>query len=187
MVASLRVLLALTLLLGLVFPLVMTVVAHLVVPGRADGSFVKDADGNVVGSSLIGQTFKGTEWFHSRPSAAGDGYDAMSSGASNLGPESTDLEKLVADRRATIAEANGVDPADVPPDAVTASGSGLDPDISPEYAHLQAARVAAARGLPVEQVQQLVDEHTDGRLVGFIGAPRVNVLELNLALSQLGG
>ena len=185
--ASLRVLLALTLLLGLVFPLVMTVFAHLVVPGRADGSFVKDAEGNVVGSSLIGQSFQGTEWFHSRPSAAGDGYDALASGASNLGPESTDLEKLVADRRATVAENNGVDPTDVPPDAVTASGSGLDPDISPAYAHLQAARVAAARGLPVDQVQQLVDEHTDGRLVGFIGEPRVNVLELNLALDQLEG
>ena len=128
-----------------------------------------------------------TEWFAGRPSAAGDGYDAMSSGGSNLAADSPELQQQIDERRTEIAAANGVDPAAVPADAVTASGSGLDPDISPAYALLQVNRVAAARGLPAQQVNDLVESHIQGRTLGFIGEERVNVLELNLALDQLAG
>ncbi len=141
----------------------------------------------MVGSSLIGQAFEGPEWFHPRPSAAGDGYDALASGASNYGPNSEDLLTLIDERRAEVAAANGVDPSQVPPDAVTASGSGLDPDISVEYANLQVARVAKARGPRPRRGLALVEENTSGRQLGFIGEPRVNVLMLNLALERLGG
>ncbi|TDC45881.1 potassium-transporting ATPase subunit KdpC [Jiangella ureilytica] len=182
--AGLRVLLLFTVILGVAYPLAVTGVAQVAFGDQADGSLVSH-DGEVVGSSLIGQPFDGAEWFHPRPSAAGDGYDTLASGGSNLGPESTELLATVEERRAAVAEENGVDPADVPPDAVTASGSGLDPHISPAYARLQVARVAEARGLAAVAVADLVSEHTEGRILGVLGGERVNVLELNLALEDL--
>jgi K+-transporting ATPase ATPase C chain len=195
--AALRALLVLTVLLGLGYPLAVTAVAQLAAPGRANGSLVRDG-GTVVGSALLGQAFAGPDgtplpqWFQPRPSAAGAtaqnpaGYDPTASGASNLGPTNPDLIALVKQRRAAVAAFEGV-PADrVPPDAVTASGSGLDPDISPEYAALQVDRVARARGLDPAVVARLVREHTRGRTLGFLGEPRVDVLGLNLALARLG-
>ena len=182
---ALRVLLAMTVLVGIAYPLVVLGIGQLVTNTAANGSLVTDSTGTVVGSRLIGQQFDAPEWFTGRPSAAGDGYDAMSSGGSNLAADSPDLLDLVDQRRAQVAADNGVDPADVPPDALTASASGLDPHISPDYALLQVNRVADARNLPVDQVRDLVDAHTQGRFLGFIGEDRVNVLELNLALHQL--
>ena len=183
-VAGLFLLLAFTLLLGLGYPLLMTGVGQLVFPDQANGSMVQ-VQGKDVGSSLIGQEFAGGQWFHSRSSAGG--YDALASGGTNLGPNSPDLLKAVQQARAKVALQNRVAPGDVPPDAVTSSGSGLDPHISPAYADLQVARVAKARGMSVADVQQLVDDHTQGRILGFLGEPRVNVLELNLALANAGG
>lgn len=182
-VAGLVVLLALTVLLGVAYPLALTGVAALA-GDQADRQLLR-VDGEVVGSREIGQVFVGEGWFRSRPSAAGDGYDAMASSASNLGPNSADLLASVEQRRADVAAAEGVEPADVPPDALTASASGLDPDISPEYARLQVERVARERDLPADRVRTLVDEHTQGRALGFLGEPRVNVLELNTDLQQL--
>lgn len=182
-VAGLRVLLVLTVLTGLLYPLAVFGVGRLV-PDRADGSMV-EVDGEVVGSRLIGQPFDGDEWFLPRPSAAGEGYDPLASGASNLGPENPDLLAAVEQRRAEVAEREGVDPALAPPDAVTASASGLDPHISPAYADLQVARVARARGLDEDTVRRLVAEATTGRELGILGEPRVNVLELNAALTML--
>jgi K+-transporting ATPase ATPase C chain len=126
-------------------------------------------------------------YFQSRPSAAGAGYDPLSTSASNLGPENKDLIAAVKERRAAAAALDGVSPSTVPPDALLASGSGLDPHISPAYAEQQVRRVARERSLPVAQVRRLVDEHTQSRVLGFLGEPRVNVLELNLALDQLSG
>lgn len=182
-VAGLLVLLALTALLGVAYPLAVTAVAVLA-GDRADRQLLR-VDGEVVGSRQIGQSFEGEGWFRSRPSAAGDGYDAMASGASNRGPNDEDLLALVEERRDAVAAAEGVDPQDVPPDALTASASGLDPDISPEYALLQVERVARERDLRPGQVRSLVEEHVLGRTLGFLGEPRVNVLELNLALDAL--
>ena len=180
--AGLRMIVVMTVLLGLAYPLVLTGLAQIAVPGRADGSLV-ERDGNLVGSSLIGQSFADDpSYFQSRPSAAGDGYDALASSASNLGPESPDLVQLIQERRAAAAELDGTAPDDVAPDALTASASGLDPHISPAYAEQQVARVARERGLSEDVVRQLVEEHTTGRSLGFLGEPRVNVLELNLAL-----
>jgi K+-transporting ATPase ATPase C chain len=139
-----------------------------------------------VGSALIGQSFEGDQWFWPRPSAAGDGYDALSSGGSNLAADNPDLVTAVGERQATVASADGVPHGDVPADAVTASGSGLDPDISPEYAAQQVARVAAARGIDPALVAALIDDASQGRMLGFIGEPRVNVLRLNLGLENLG-
>ena len=185
--AAVRMLLVLTVLVGLAYPLVLTGFAQVVVPGRADGSLVT-RDGTVVGSSLIGQSFAGRpEYFQSRPSAAGDGYDPLASSASNLGPESEDLLAAIEERRAAAAELDGTDPAEVAPDALLASGSGLDPDISPEYAAQQVERVAGERGLSTEEVRRLVDRHTEGRGLGFLGEPHVNVLLLNLALDDETG
>jgi K+-transporting ATPase ATPase C chain len=181
---ALRLLVVMTIVLGIAYPAAVWALGRLV-PGKADGSFVTDATGQVVGSSLIGQGFQDAKWFWPRPSAAGEGYDALSSSGSNLAADNPALVDAVGTRKADVAKADGVSPADVPPDASTASGSGLDPDISPEYAHQQAARVAQARGLDVGAVSALVDEHTVGRTLGFIGEPRVNVLELNLALEQM--
>lgn len=183
--AGLRVLLGLTLVLGLLYPLALVGIGALGVGAGREGSFV-ERGGVVVGSALLGQPADGDGWFHPRPSAAGDGYDPLASGASNLGPENTDLLALVEERRSAVAELEGVDPADVPPDALTASGSGLDPHISPAYAELQVARVARARGLDEAAVRALVAEHTAGRTLGFLGEPRVNVLELNLAVAAAG-
>jgi potassium-transporting ATPase KdpC subunit len=169
-----------TLLTGIVYPLLVTGAAQVAFPDRADGWLI-ERDGTVIGSKLIAQGFEGERYFHPRPSAAGDGYDAMSSSASNLGPLNEDLLTAVEERRAAYDEANG---EEAPIDALTASGSGLDPHISPENARRQAARVARARGLDVQQLLELVDEHTDGRSLGFLGEPGVNVLELNLALDR---
>ncbi|WP_308249636.1 potassium-transporting ATPase subunit C [Nocardioides jiangsuensis] len=205
--AGLRALLVLTLVVGVAYPLLLTAVAQVVLPDHADGSLVASRDG-LVGSELLGQSFTRpvtedgepvtdavgvpvTEpdpaYFQNRPSAAGGGYDPLSSSASNYGPENPDLVALVEERRALVAALDGVDPEQVPPDALLASGSGLDPHISPAYAHLQAARVARERGLAPEQVRRLVDDLTQGRSLGFLGEPRVNVLLLNLALDEQAG
>jgi potassium-transporting ATPase KdpC subunit len=191
--AALRVLLVLTVVLGLLYPLAVTGVGQLLLRAQANGSLVSTG-GHVVGSSLLGQSFaddKGDplpQWFQPRPSAAGPtGYDPTSTSASNLGPNSTDLLKGVQDRRVAAARLDGVDPASIPPDAVTASGSGLDPDISPAYAYEQVDRVARARGLDPATVRSLVADHVHGRDLGFLGEPTVNVLELNMALARLGG
>lgn len=192
--AGVRVLIALTLLLGVVYPLAVTAVGQVAFPWQANGSLVTAeggratslADHDVVGSALIGQRFDGPEWFHPRPSAAGEGYDPLASGGSNLGPLSADLLAAVEDRRAQVAAENDVAPAAVPADALTSSASGLDPEISPAYARLQAARVAEARTLPVDDVDALVEGTIRGRDLGMLGEPRVNVLELNLALETMG-
>jgi K+-transporting ATPase ATPase C chain len=183
---------ALTVLLGLVYPLVMTGIAQVAFPDRANGSLVK-VDGRVVGSSLIGQNFAlqdgspDPRYFQPRPSAAGgDGYDAMSSGGFNDGPSSQTLLTDVSHRVAAYRKLNRLSASTrVPVDAVTASGSGLDPDISVANARLQAPRVARARKLPVDQVLDVVDEHTDQRPLGILGESTVNVLDLNLALDQV--
>ena len=181
---ALRLLVVMTVVLGIAYPTALWAIGR-VVPARSDGSFVASSSRKLVGSSLIGQDFQGPQWFHPRPSAAGTGYDALSSSGSNLSAGNPDLVKAVAQRKADVAAADGILPAAVPPDAATASGSGLDPDISPEYAAVQVAAVARARGLTVAAVAALVAEHTTGRTLGFIGEPRVNVLELNLALEQM--
>ncbi len=178
---ALVVFLALTLVTGILYPLAVTGVTQVAFPGRADGSLIEQ-NGSVVGSRLIGQNFEGERYFQPRPSAAGDGYDAMSSSASNLGPTNPVLLDAVRERRSAYEEANA---GSAPVDAVTASGSGLDPHISPANARTQAARVARARGLQLAQVLELVDEHTAGRSLGFLGEAGVNVLELNLALDEL--
>ncbi|WP_456825093.1 potassium-transporting ATPase subunit KdpC [Cellulomonas sp. P5_E12] len=190
--AGLRVLLVLTVLLGLAYPLAVTGVSQLALRWQANGSLVSSSGERVTsaaaaaGSLLVGQSFDGPQWFHPRPSAAGDGYDSLASAGSNLGPLNEDLVATIEERRATVAALEGVDPADVPVDALTASASGLDPDISPAYAHLQAARVARENGLSVESVSALVDATTVGRDLGFLGEPRVDVLRLNLVLQTMG-
>jgi K+-transporting ATPase ATPase C chain len=181
--AGLRLLLVMTVLLGVGYPTAVWAAGQ-AFGDRADGSPVR-LDGQVVGSRLIGQQFEGDEWFLPRPSA--NDYDTLASGPSNLGPLSTDLIASIGKRRAEVAAREGVDESAVPPDAVTASASGLDPHISPAYAALQAPRVAAANGLSLDEVQRLVEEHTDGRGLGFLGEPGVNVLELNLAVASAGG
>ena len=173
-VAALRMVLVATLLLGLVYPLTITGLAQLSMPGRADGSLVR-ADGRVVGSALLGQAFDGAGWFHGRP----DAFDPTASGAGNLGPTNPALGAAIAGRLEDAGRA-GADP--VPVDALTSSGSGLDPHISPASARLQAPTVARARGLPVDDVLALVEAHIEGPDLGFLGSERVNVLALNLAL-----
>jgi potassium-transporting ATPase KdpC subunit len=185
--AAVRAVLVATLALGLLYPLLITGIAQVTVPGRADGSLVR-TDGQVVGSSLVGQAFADAagnplpQYFQPRPSAAD--YDGRASGGSNLGPNSAELADLIAQRRAEVAAFDGVPSADVPPDAVTASASGLDPGISPAYAAIQVDRVARERGVPASDVQRLVARATVGRDLGFIGAPYVDVLDLNLALDR---
>ncbi|WP_445442689.1 potassium-transporting ATPase subunit KdpC [Clavibacter sp. km1a] len=189
---AVRAMAVLTVILGVGYTAVVTGVGQLAMPARADGSPVS-ADGRVVGSSLIGQFFTDAdgaalpEWFQSRPSAAGDGYDASASSGSNLGPENEDLVASIEERRAAIAASDGVDPSAIPADALTASASGLDPHISAEYARLQVARVASARGIPEQEVAGLVEQHVQARDLGYLGEPTVNVLELNIALAGLGG
>jgi K+-transporting ATPase ATPase C chain len=169
-------------LLGLVYPLAITGIAQVLFPGAANGSLVK-VDGRVIGSSLIAQGFTAAKYFHPRPSAAGDGYDAMASSASNLGPTSRVLvDRVKADVLRQIAQDPGLSFGAVPVDMVTTSGSGLDPDITVANARAQAPRVAAARGVPVGAVLRLVVQNTAGRTLGFLGEPRINVLKLNLAL-----
>ena len=174
-----------TLVLGLAYPLLMTGVAQALMPGPANGSLIV-RDGKVIGSELIAQEFAGPGYFHPRPSAAGaDGYDASASAGSNLAPGSKDLrdriQKSVAETRATD------ETSQVPPDLVTTSASGLDPDVSPEAAFVQVRRVAAARGMTPRQVEELVRQQVRKPLFGFLGEPRVNVLKLNLALDAAGG
>jgi K+-transporting ATPase ATPase C chain len=181
--ASIRMLVVLTVVLGLAYPLAVWGIGQVAFRDGANGSLL-ERDGTVVGSSLIGQSFEGPEWFQARPSASG--YDAMASGASNLAPTSDKLLAQVERRKAALFEDDGVGVGALPPDALTASGSGLDPHISPEYAQLQVDRVAQSRGLDRSAVANLVDEYTTGRTLGFLGEPRVNVVELNLALEQLG-
>jgi K+-transporting ATPase ATPase C chain len=189
---AVRAMAVLTVVLGVGYTAVVTGVGQLALPAQADGSLVSP-DGQVVGSSLIGQSFQDPdgaalpEWFQSRPSAAGDGYDASASSGSNLGPENEDLVASIEDRKAAIAESDGVDPATIPADALTASASGLDPHISPEYAREQVARVADARGIPEQEVASLVEQHVQARDLGYLGEPTVNVLQLNIALAGLGG
>lgn len=183
--AAVRTFLALTVVVGLVYPVVMTGVAQVLFAGRANGSLLHRG-GKTVGSSLIGQDFsRDPAYFQSRPSAAGTGYDPLSTSASNLGPENKNLIAAVRQRRSGVARRDGVPPSTVPPDALLASGSGLDPHISPAYALEQVRRVARVRGLSVAVVRRLVDEHTQHRVLGFLGEPRVNVLELNLALDRI--
>lgn len=180
--AALKALLALTLLCGVAYPAVVLAVG-LVVPDRANGQPVT-VDGREVGSHLLGQGPSGPEWFQGRPSASDASGDT--SGGSNLGPSNPDLAKAVADRRAALEKANPDAAGPVPADALTASGSGLDPDISPAYARYQAPRVAAARGLTVAQVLDVVRRTTVSAPLGFMGQDRVNVLDLNTALAALG-
>jgi potassium-transporting ATPase KdpC subunit len=175
---------AFTIIVGVLYPLAITGVSQLVFSAKANGSLVKN-DGVVVGSSLIGQSFTAAKYFHSRPSAAGNGYDATSSSPSNLGPSNPVLIKGVRARIAAYRHENGLAAgARVPVEAVTSSASGLDPHISRADALIQAVRVAKARDLSFSQVIHLVDSHTDGRSLGFLGEPGVNVLELNLALDR---
>jgi len=174
-----------TLLLGLAYPLAVTGMAQVAFPDQANGSLVRDAGGQVVGSSLIGQPFAGATYLHPRPSAAGDGYDAAASSGSNMGPLNADLAARVAETAQAIRIEDG--PGVIPADAVTTSGSGLDPDVSPAYARLQAARIARARGVPVQQVQSIIDAQTEGAFLGFIGQPHVNVLMTNRALDARFG
>lgn len=169
-----------TLVLGAAYPLAVTGVAQAAFPDQANGSLIRDRDGTVRGSALIGQPFAEARYLHPRPSAAGDGYDASASSGSNLGPLNPDLKAAVAERAAAIRAEDGA--GVIPADAVTASGSGLDPDISPAYARLQAQRIATARGVSVDQVQRIIDRQVEQPVVGFIGQPHVNVLLTNRAL-----
>jgi K+-transporting ATPase ATPase C chain len=169
-----------TLLLGVGYPLLVTGIARLAFPAQAMGSLVRDAKGQVIGSMLIAQGFTRPQYLHPRPSAAGsDGYDASGSSGSNLGPLNPDLAKRIAKDAAGLA-GEGAGP--VPADAVTTSGSGLDPDVSPANARRQAARIAAARGVGADAVGRVVDANTEGPWLGIFGQPRVNVLKTNLAL-----
>lgn len=174
----------LTVLLGIAYPLLMTGISQVLFPSQANGSLVRDSSGNVIGSALLAQSFTDARYFHVRPSAAGtDGYDATNSGGSNLGPSNQKLIDAVTDHAAAYRSENGLaDDAPVPVDAVTTSASGLDPDITPANALLQVNRVATARGTTPDQVRSLVDRYTEGRSLGILGEPRVNVLKLNLAL-----
>lgn len=187
---ALRALLIFTVVLGVAYPLVLTGIGQLALPGQSNGSTVS-SHGTVVGSSLIGQSFtdkKGNplpQWFQSRPSAAGDGYDGGASSGSNLGPNNPDLVKAIQERKQTIEKADGVSAAQIPADALTASGSGLDPHISPAYAQLQVDAVAKARGISADSVRTLVDTHTQQRDLGYLGEPTVNVLQLNIALAAM--
>jgi len=188
---ALRAMLLLTLVLGVGYTAVVTGIGQFALPAQANGSLERDADGAVVGSALVGQSFADAEgaplpeWFQPRPSAAGDGYDGGASSGSNYGPENADLVAAITERQAAVGEADGVQRGEIPADAVTASGSGLDPHISPAYARLQVARVAEARGLPEAEVAALVERFVQGRDAGYLGDPTVNVLRLNLALAEL--
>ncbi len=194
--SALRLLLVFTAVTGVCYPLAVTAVGQLAFPHQANGSRIT-RHGTTVGSSLLGQDFShrtrhsggpggpsrpDPAWFQPRPSAGG--YDPLASGASNLGPNNPALVRTVEERRAAVAAFDGVDPGDVPADAVTASGSGLDPHISTAYAYEQADRIAKARGLRPRTVRGLVARHARGRIMGFLGADRVNVVELNAALDR---
>ena len=183
----------LTLALGVGYTLLITGIGQLALPAQANGSIVTNQDGEPVGSALIGQSFADEdgnplpEYFQPRPSAAGDGYDGGASSGSNYGPENEDLIAAITERKTQVAEFNGVAEDEVPADAVTASSSGLDPHISPEYAAIQINRIADARGIPAKQLRELVAAHTQGSDAGYLGESRVNVLELNIAVDELEG
>ena len=177
-----KMMLVLTVLTGLAYPLVVTGLCQVFFRNQADGSLVR-ANGRIVGSSLIGQNFKGPEYFQPRPSAAGnDGYDSTSSNAFNLGPTNQKLDDRVKDSVAAFRKANPDYTGPIPADLLTSSASGLDPEISPASADVQAARIASARGISRDQVRSLVVRNTQNRDLGFLGEPRVNVLAINLAL-----
>jgi potassium-transporting ATPase KdpC subunit len=185
-VRALRAVLVLALLTGIAYPLAITGIAQLTMSDKADGSLVR-VDGEVLGSSSIGQLWEGEQWFHGRPSAVD--YDASTSSGSNLGPNSQELSDQIAERADAILELEGpyhpgLTVSGIPVDLLTTSASGLDPDISIAAAELQAARIAQVRGLPLEQVRSLIEDHTEEPTLGFLGEERVNVLELNLALAQ---
>ena len=173
----------LTILTGLVYPLVMTAIARVVFPWQSGGSLL-ERDGKVVGSAIIGQNFSSAKYFHPRPSAAGNGYDAGNSGGSNLGPTNKTLIDTVRKRLKDEVETDGATVNQIPIDLVTASGSGLDPEISPAAAEIQVARIAKARGLNTETVEQLIKQNTRARYLGLLGETGVNVLKLNLALDE---
>ncbi|THA40528.1 potassium-transporting ATPase subunit C [Streptomyces sp. A1547] len=209
--AGLRALLVLTVICGVLYPLAVTGIAQALFDNKANGSEIKDESGRVVGSSLIGQSYNlpkqnpddpeeaaepDLKWFQPRPSnglgsnSVNQQYSLVLSGATNKAGDNPDLVKLVEDAKAAVIADNStatykVEPSDVPADAVTSSGSGLDPNISPEYAKIQVHRVAEQNGLDVQQVEKLVAKYTTGRTLGFMGEPRVNVLELNTALKAL--
>jgi K+-transporting ATPase ATPase C chain len=186
-IRAVRATVVLAILTGLVYPIVMTGLAQVVFHGKANGSAIR-VDGTTVGSSLIGQRWTGPQWFYGRPSAIE--YDASTSAGSNLGPTSQSLADAIEERVAAITKLEGPYHPDltasaIPVDLLTASASGLDPDISPAAALFQAPRIAAVRGIPLAEVRRLIDEHTQDRTLGFLGEPHVNVLELNLALDAM--
>jgi len=183
LLVAIKMTIVLTVLTGLLYPIVMVGIAHVVFPSQAEGSLIV-RNGQVVGSSLIGQRFGVPGYFHSRPSAAGDkGYDASASSGSNLGPTNKVLIEAVKSRLKGVLEENpGLSPKQVPIDLVTTSGSGLDPEISPAAADIQVTRIAKVRGLSEEQVRKLVAQSTRERWLGIVGEPGVNVVRLNLAL-----
>jgi K+-transporting ATPase ATPase C chain len=187
MLSSLRISLVLLIICGGLYPVLVTGIGQVFFPYQANGSFIAGRDGNPIGSEHIAQAFDKDIYFHPRPSAAGpDGYDGTLSGGSNLGPTNAKLISSVRDRVAAYRAENGLAPdMSVPADAVNASSSGLDPDISPNSAFLQVHRVAFARNLPEEQVRAIVAQHTEGRTLGIFGEPRVNVLMLNLSLDNM--
>lgn len=183
---ALRTWLVSLLILGVMYPLGVTLIARVAFSDRAGGSIITSPDGTVLGSGLIGQEFSSDRYFHGRPSAAGDGYDAMASGGSNLGPTSAELARTLRARaEEALAREPGLEAGAIPVDMIAASASGLDPDISPANALAQVPRVARARGVVEDEVRSLVLSMVRGRDLGFVGEPRVNVLELNLALDGI--
>jgi K+-transporting ATPase ATPase C chain len=188
---SVSAIVVLTAVLGFAYPLLVTGIGSAAFPSQASGSLIR-VDGKVIGSRLAAQQFDGARYFHERPSATSPSYNAAGTTFANLGPTSPELAKAVAENAAAVVKLErpynpGLTVHDVPVDAVVTSASGIDPDISLAYAHLQAARVAAVRHLPLAYVRRLIAKNTDGRFVGLFGEPGVNVLELNLALDKLGG
>ncbi len=181
LIISVLMTIATTILLGIIYPLVVTAIAQVIFPKKANGQLV-EANGKIIGSRIIGQAFSSPGYFHSRPSAAGNGYDATASNGSQYGPTN---QKLLDRVKSDVAAAQAENPGSpVPIDLVTASASGLDPEISPAAAVFQLPRVAKARGLSEAQLRQLITKHTEGRQWGFLGEPRVNVLELNLDVDK---